>query len=48
MFSTHPPTESRIAALEAMADELGLHSPPPVAQPSAHRISALDPLGRRS
>lgn len=30
MFSTHPATENRIAALEAMADEMGLHSPPPV------------------
>ncbi len=48
LFSTHPPTESRIAALEAMADELGLHSPPPVAPASGRRSSALDPLGRRS
>lgn len=30
LFSTHPATENRIAALEAMADELGLASPPPV------------------
>jgi heat shock protein HtpX len=30
MFSTHPATENRIAALEAMADEMGLASPPPV------------------
>ncbi len=29
-FSTHPATENRIAALEAMAGELGLHSPPPL------------------
>ena len=28
-FSTHPATENRIAALEAMAGEMGLHSPPP-------------------
>jgi heat shock protein HtpX len=27
-FSTHPATENRIAALEAMAGEMGLHSPP--------------------
>jgi heat shock protein HtpX len=47
MFSTHPPTEDRIAALEAIADELGLHSPPLVVEPGAHRSSALDPLGRR-
>ena len=30
LFSTHPATENRIAALEAMADELGLSTPPPV------------------
>jgi heat shock protein HtpX len=29
-FSTHPATENRIAALEAMAGEMGLHSPPPL------------------
>ena len=45
-FSTHPATENRIAALEAMADELGLHSPPPIA--GDRSTSALDPLGRRS
>jgi len=44
-FSTHPATENRIAALEAMADELGLHAPPPVAD--RRSSSALDPLGRR-
>ncbi len=56
MFSTHPATENRIAALEAMAEEMGLHSPPPViavarpatAVPKSRRgASALDPLGRR-
>jgi len=49
LFSTHPATENRIAALEAIADELGLHSPPPVADRVAGgRASALNPLGRRS
>jgi heat shock protein HtpX len=55
LFSTHPATENRIAALEAMAGELGLHSPPPVvggrgpatAVPRSRRgSSALDPLRR--
>ena len=55
-FSTHPATESRIALLEAMADEMGLHSPPPVIEParpsaavprSRRGSSALNPLGRR-
>ena len=46
-FSTHPATENRIAALEAMAGELGLDSPPPLAEQSTVRTSALDPLGRR-
>jgi len=44
-FATHPATENRIAALEAMADEMGLHSPPPLGH--SGRRSALDPLGRR-
>ena len=56
MFSTHPATENRIAALHEMADEMGLSSPPPVAgkpRPTAvpktrRSASALDPLGRRS
>jgi heat shock protein HtpX len=56
LFSTHPATENRIAALEAMAGELGLHSPPPVVEaaprgtavPRSRRASsALDPLRRR-
>jgi len=55
-FSTPPATESRIALLEAMADEMGLHSPPPAVEappPSAsvprsrRGSSALNPLGRR-
>jgi heat shock protein HtpX len=55
LFSTHPATEDRITALEAMADEMGLGSPPPVVEgvsatavPRSRRgSSALDPLGRR-
>ena len=47
LFSTHPATENRIVALEAMAGELGLHAPPPIAEPRPGRASALDPLGRR-
>ncbi|MGZ8312195.1 MAG: zinc metalloprotease HtpX [Allosphingosinicella sp.] len=55
MFSTHPATENRIAALEAMADETGLHSAPPFVEPLRPRVavprgrrgsSALDPLRR--
>lgn len=50
LFSTHPATENRIAALEAMADEMGLGAPPSVAAvpTSCRRASALDPLGRRN
>ena len=56
LFSTHPDTGNRIAALHAIADEMGLASPPPVADrvrpttavPKSRRsASALDPLGRR-
>jgi len=56
MFSTHPDTANRIEALHALADEIGLASPPPVARsaprtavPKTRRrpASALDPLGRR-
>lgn len=50
LFSTHPATENRIAALEAMAVELGQIAPPAVmsAPRTAGRgASALDPLGRR-
>ncbi|WP_324748899.1 zinc metalloprotease HtpX [Sphingomonas sp. LY54] len=58
MFSTHPDTGNRIAALEDLAGEMGLHSPPPLAHsrgsaphtsvPKTRRASsALDPLGRR-
>jgi heat shock protein HtpX len=55
LFSTHPDTGNRIAALEAMADEMGLASPPPLAgaartavpKSGKRRASALDPFGRR-
>jgi heat shock protein HtpX len=57
LFSTHPDTGNRIAALHAMADEMGLAAPPPVTDtalpraaasvPKSRRTrSALDPLGR--
>ncbi|RJF93249.1 zinc metalloprotease HtpX [Sphingomonas cavernae] len=57
MFSTHPDTRNRIAALEEIAFEMGLDRPPPLtpgraasaAVPSSTRRSrgsALDPLGR--
>jgi heat shock protein HtpX len=54
MFSTHPDTANRIAALEAIADEMGLASPPPFEprRPGAPSVpktrrsaTALDPLG---
>lgn len=56
LFSTHPDTANRIAALEAIAETMRLGSPPPVAGagkaassvPKTRRSSsALDPLGRR-
>jgi heat shock protein HtpX len=55
MFSTHPATDKRIAALDRIADEMGLANPPPLFdQPrrggsvpsSRKRGSALDPRGR--
>ena len=46
LFSTHPATENRIAALEAMAGELGLDSPPPVVDSGTGR-SAVPKAGRR-
>lgn len=51
LFSTHPATENRIAALEAMADEMGLHSPPPVvesARSTAVPVSAATKARRTS
>jgi heat shock protein HtpX len=49
LFSTHPATENRIAALQAMAGEMGMLPPAPPAAPlvAGPRASALDPLGRR-
>lgn len=56
LFSTHPDTGNRIAALHALADQMGLASPPAAARvgsaapsvPTTRRTaSALDPLGRR-
>ena len=43
LFSTHPDTANRIAALEAMAGAIR----PASAAPARRRVSALDPLGRR-
>ena len=40
MFSTHPNTDNRIAALQAIAAEMG-------APAIRRRASALDPLGPR-
>lgn len=50
LFSTHPATENRIAALEAMAAELGQVAFPAAISTSRNTgrgASALDPLGRR-
>jgi heat shock protein HtpX len=54
LFSTHPATEKRIAALEEMAGDMGMpvaavaraSALSPVAAPARRRSSALDPLGR--
>ena len=54
LFSTHPATEKRIAALEEMAGDMGAplaavaraSALSPVAKPTRRRSSALDPLGR--
>ena len=43
LFSTHPATEKRIAALSAMMPS----APQPAVSPAVPRRSALDPLGRR-
>jgi heat shock protein HtpX len=52
LFSTHPDTGNRIAALHALASEFGSPAPtrPPVSVPRSRRAaaSALDPLGRRA
>jgi heat shock protein HtpX len=49
LFATHPDTANRIAALQAMADELAPPRPARTAVPRGPRTgaSALDPLGRR-
>ena len=51
-FSTHPATENRIAALEQMAGEMGLHGPPPLFdgrdRPSAPGAGTSVPKTRRS
>jgi heat shock protein HtpX len=47
LFSTHPDTANRIAALHAMAGAIPAgRSPASVPNSSARRASALDPLGR--
>nr|WP_176502361.1 zinc metalloprotease HtpX [Novosphingobium sp. Chol11] len=54
LFSTHPATEKRIAALEEMAGGMAIPAPSAprasalssVATPKRRRSSALDPLGR--
>ena len=54
LFSTHPATEKRIAALEDMAGAMGVpmataaraSAVSPVTAPARRRSSALDPLGR--
>jgi heat shock protein HtpX len=46
LFSTHPATANRIAALEAMARDLGARRPAAARPNRTVRQSALDPLGR--
>jgi heat shock protein HtpX len=48
LFSTHPATESRIAALEQMAAQLDRPAPRSAAGAVPHRASALDPFGHRN
>lgn len=47
LFSTHPDTANRIAALEQMAAAMGSPRPRTAVPPSRGRASALDPLRRR-
>ena len=51
-FSSHPATQNRIAALEQMAGEMGLHGPPPLFdgrdRPSAPGAGTSVPKTRRS
>jgi heat shock protein HtpX len=46
MFSTHPATEDRIAALQRLSTEMGGRAINDIAQPSSRRPSALDPARR--
>ena len=54
LFSTHPDTANRIAALELLASEMGLHAnvarrtAVPTSKCSSPRASALNPLKRRN
>jgi heat shock protein HtpX len=49
LFSTHPDTANRIAALERIAEQMGIRAKPQTAVPvtTTRRSSALDPLGPR-
>jgi len=49
MFSTHPDTAERIAALQDMAHDMGASPARTIEMPEPRRggVSALDPLGRR-
>jgi heat shock protein HtpX len=51
LFSTHPDTANRIAALHALADETGLASPPPLAERALRSSGAATtavPTSRRT
>ncbi len=44
LFSTHPPTEARIAALNELRHDMGERQPPAAPQSARTRRSALDPM----